>query len=1210
MSAANKHQNVPSELQYVEIDDIQTISVMGETRWVAKAKFPKTTRGKSIVIFQFDSEMVAIPAFCPHEQANMSEGMFVAPFVLQCPLHQNEYDLRTGAIKAFKVEMLEDKMYLVVGAPIKWGASVEEVPNAEAPSPSADDNIVPLNVSAARNDLPSEKLVTSRSAEERILTLEKEIQLLMEAATAKDLQIKDGFAQMEVMVSEMESKKNDMQSAHKNLKSINEFVQRVTNSMSEILIVLDADGKIKEVNKRFATLLGYKPEEIVGRYLDFIFEPEDLAVFKKALEGKNQINKESLVYSALLLNHKWEAEVHLADKARNRFIHLLRSSIIISPNGKKEGVVIIGTDIRQLKEIQKSLNVAYEKVSALLNNIRQGIFVVLADGQIIDPVSAFAATIFEGEIVGKNVHEVLYRDIDPKSEVYASIRSGFITSFGEDAMQWMLSEDNFPRKVHLKFNSENGEARTKTLKVAYCPLWKEGAHEECLDRIMFVIEDITQLELLEKQMEEERLHNSKNIEILQELARNKPEDLKEFLENAYQSLEEVRRCLGQIERNRSAKEIMFRNLHTLKGNARVLGLKKIAHITHEVESNVEEMKHHERVQPEMLSKTEQGLGDIQKQINEYAELAQKVFNISNDFEVRQIQEVHKKILEVDLFVSTLGITGLLKPEFFEMYSDLYEDVRSLGDKDLNQSHRASMQAYDKMRRAPEDLESFDGFLSHYQQFISGFLSIYWCSRAFTPYVLAPNKWVKLYQELYQLSRTFLMANNNTSFTAQAGSIEDFVRKIVSLASAINHDGLVNLFTAAPAQSFKEWEYRGILEGRLQHAWRELAYISHIETVSLVPKETRSALVEELNNHFIGKNPSKQLSQKVLRSGVFTSFLQANLKTGIDIKQSLGTLSLMMGGAISEVFSGFIAPIESVYATFDAEKVYESEESTAKYFRAAWDFMQTSAAEKENSSDLMGSAYLRELSYYRTILSYYRLMEGHTDLMFEKIQTINVVEGNLQQLLMVVEKMKDHPEFSTLKRIINKLGESPLVPALQKYHAMVTEVANRLNKKVEFRVVNEETVTLPRATLTLLQDAMVHLLRNAVDHGVEPPEVRIQRGKTETALVQVECRELENGDVQVILSDDGGGIDGDKVLLKSIKMGIVDPLHASKMTEDEKLNLIFTPNLTTKENVTDLSGRGVGMDVVKQNIDQIGRLEIKSKLGRGTEFIISLSNSTK
>lgn len=168
--------------------------------------------------------------------------------------------------------------------------------------------------------------------------------------------------------------------------------------------------------------------------------------------------------------------------------------------------------------------------------------------------------------------------------------------------------------------------------------------------------------------------------------------------------------------------------------------------------------------------------------------------------------------------------------------------------------------------------------------------------------------------------------------------------------------------------------------------------------------------------------------------------------------------------------------------------------------------------------------------------------------------------------------------------------------------LVHDLSSKLNKKIELMVQGEET-ELDKTVMENIGDPLVHLVRNALDHGVETPEVRVAAGKPETGILNLNAYH-QGGNVIIEIKDDGAGINKEKVLAKAIEKGIVS--SHDKLSDDEVNNLIFAPGFSTADVVSDVSGRGVGMDVVKTSINKLGgRVVVQSEEGKGSVFTIRL-----
>ena len=187
--------------------------------------------------------------------------------------------------------------------------------------------------------------------------------------------------------------------------------------------------------------------------------------------------------------------------------------------------------------------------------------------------------------------------------------------------------------------------------------------------------------------------------------------------------------------------------------------------------------------------------------------------------------------------------------------------------------------------------------------------------------------------------------------------------------------------------------------------------------------------------------------------------------------------------------------------------------------------------------------------------------------------------------------------------------TPLRPMFIKIQRIVRDVSLQLGKKVQLVVEGEDT-EVERTVFELLGDPMTHLIRNALDHGIESPEKRRESGKSEWATLRVSARQL-GGHVIIDIIDDGRGIDRLKIFNKAKERGLVpEDLQVEQLSDEQIFAFLFMSGFSTAEKVTDLSGRGVGLDVVKNNIEKIrGNIEVFSKIGQGTTFRLRIPLST-
>ena len=190
----------------------------------------------------------------------------------------------------------------------------------------------------------------------------------------------------------------------------------------------------------------------------------------------------------------------------------------------------------------------------------------------------------------------------------------------------------------------------------------------------------------------------------------------------------------------------------------------------------------------------------------------------------------------------------------------------------------------------------------------------------------------------------------------------------------------------------------------------------------------------------------------------------------------------------------------------------------------------------------------------------------------------------------------------LQNAVMRTRMQPVGKVFSRFNKLARDVARSLSKEVALEVIGADT-ELDRNLVEALADPLVHLVRNAIDHGVETPELREATGKPRIGHVRLSAQQ-EGDFVSIEVSDDGAGIDPERLRAKARQKGLIEPEAAARLSSEECLQLIFLAGFSTKQAVTDISGRGVGMDVVQSRIRELsGQIQIQSELGRGSRFLI-------
>ena len=231
-----------------------------------------------------------------------------------------------------------------------------------------------------------------------------------------------------------------------------------------------------------------------------------------------------------------------------------------------------------------------------------------------------------------------------------------------------------------------------------------------------------------------------------------------------------------------------------------------------------------------------------------------------------------------------------------------------------------------------------------------------------------------------------------------------------------------------------------------------------------------------------------------------------------------------------------------------------------------------------------------------------------NLMGEIVTTESMVTKNPEVASLHIDSFERSSQ--ELRKLINELQDIvmsirmlPVSNSFQKMHRIVRDVSKKVGKEVDLILIGEET-EVDKNIIDTLSDPLMHLIRNGVDHGIEAPDVRVRNGKSPVGKLTLEARNA-GGDVIILVSDDGQGLDRTALIKKATEKGLISKPE-SEISDKEAYNLIFAPGFSTNVEVTEFSGRGVGMDVVKRNIDKVGgNISIESAPGQGMTIQIRI-----
>ncbi len=259
--------------------------------------------------------------------------------------------------------------------------------------------------------------------------------------------------------------------------------------------------------------------------------------------------------------------------------------------------------------------------------------------------------------------------------------------------------------------------------------------------------------------------------------------------------------------------------------------------------------------------------------------------------------------------------------------------------------------------------------------------------------------------------------------------------------------------------------------------------------------------------------------------------------------------------------------------------------------------------------------IRRLDTLKNLRTQIVNIRGEMDAICEKIQlvfgkdeetSVRIPEGRVTSIQTICQQLDPQVRTEEVDKLISEcmmLSWKPLKTLTRKYQKAIQKAARKTNKNIEFRCDDELSLYAP-GELYDIDDVLLHLVRNCVDHGIETPEVREELGKGIGRVVFGYAK--KEGLRRVVVSDDGKGIDPDRLVEICLEKGIVSSAELAEMSEKDKVMLIFRPGFSTAESISDISGRGMGMNIVMDTVTQLGgNISVETQLGKGSSFIVEI-----
>ncbi|HPG29575.1 MAG TPA: Hpt domain-containing protein [bacterium] len=655
-----------------------------------------------------------------------------------------------------------------------------------------------------------------------------------------------------------------------------------------------------------------------------------------------------------------------------------------------------------------------------------------------------------------------------------------------------------------------------------------------------------------------------------------PEIIKSFKEESVEHIHEFNECLLKIEKNPDnfnpeLINAMFRAMHTMKGLANMFSLKPISEFAHKLENSIDAVRNGKIKMTEslveLLLKNCDSLGAAVQELVE----TNKITKINNKV-LHELLNLINSNEKPESALSTEKPHKIIKNPFYYGFSE--EDIKKFETAITNKNNIYEITFFYKQDLS-ENINNFD---------------------------IIKTK-IELFGEI-----AALMFDIDEIIGLDYFNPANFDLPIKLYYISQENISTISMLTDKSAENIRKLDETDVKNFRESYS----KYVSDKNSTSLSSKIKRPKPVrkQELENHIKKEGNKSETNTK---------------ETTISIKESHSKIKREQNEELRRrENSGEQTPIMEQTKSSSPEQNKQQLNSLVKSGVSAVEKSNPDRAAKRESEKKTGINDSKEIQTKPATSS--GLAQGNTTVRvdIEKLDALMNLVGELLIAKTQVEQIglnfdenisenKSKLKFVTeqLGRVTNDIQEAimktrmvPIGTVFNRFPRVVRDIAKARNKKVNLIIKGEET-ELDKTVIEEIGDPMVHLIRNALDHGIEEPEKRIAAGKSETGTLTLNAFH-EGNHIIIEIADDGAGINPKIIRKKSLEKGLLTIEESNMIPDAEIIKFIFKPGFSTAEVITDISGRGVGMDVVKSNISKInGIVDIQTNVGAGTTFTIKL-----
>jgi chemotaxis protein histidine kinase CheA len=631
---------------------------------------------------------------------------------------------------------------------------------------------------------------------------------------------------------------------------------------------------------------------------------------------------------------------------------------------------------------------------------------------------------------------------------------------------------------------------------------------------------------------------------------------------------------------------------------------------------------------------------LSQEVLEYGNLAKKVFKIENEFGKKLISDIQNHIIDIEN-ITLKNISAqdhfLVKNEAFKKRKLIYNKIQNNPPtkesiENLRRSAhslKSSLRASTSLKSLSETVHALEKSFSFFkdigdiklEEFSENFVENYFHlkdtlksnfiqSHMNMPYTIYNEDWANIFVNLFKFSRNF--NEDELSLNKEAHFIID------SIIAQCEKMGL--RLMAKEAYDLKKYLCKGDMSNRdkdfvksiMEDLWNYFILVAKLDFNHLendLDKTIHYKFFEKLIPLNKIKEDNSDEIEKILKNfeikSIVCLFFKKILKESFTLKQFF--IELEKWTFITNIdHYGEVFAFEGEH-NFPDLKLIRSLLKTSPVTKNISEKIEKEMRNQDPIGTFLKKFFKEDSFYiYLKFIDFHQLVAGFLSLNkdeinLKKVEIYPVVMRNINKLENLVEKSGSEED---IQKAIKRLKDISVIPLLGKFKTMIMDMSEKLNKSISFEVKGAE-ISMNKDSFHILQDAVIHLLRNSLDHGIESPDERIKLGKSSKGKIEILCFDENPDELRIIIKDDGKGLNANLIKKKALEKGLVSEKEIETLELNKIFEIIFLPTFSERDVADELSGRGVGMDIVKKNLERIGgRVLINSKQGKGTEIILS------